>query len=338
MLGDMIVADATMHGYNWAESNLAVPEAAPIVEASYGLHHLLTSDPSLELTYDEFVRDWPIDQAAETLYFEGGVDLVCHHGTPIHDFFFDGHADTEKGFELKKRFPGRSLAYGAINPFVLDDAAAIRREVDRLVDAGSDGLKLYAGRYVGGKTYAQRLDDEKHAYPMIERALERGVRAIATHKAVPLGPVHYEPYGVADIPGPCAEFPEMNFEIVHAGMAFVEETAFLAASFPNCWFNLETSFAMIRPAPRRFAQLLGALLAMGAADRILYASGLSLVHPLVALRAFAEFEMPQDLVEEFGLPPLTDEVKRKILGENLLRLHGMDVEATKARVGRPQSH
>jgi len=30
--------------------------------------------------------------------------------------------------------------------------------------------------------------------------------------------------------------------------------------------------------------------------------------------------------------------KRKILGENLLRLHGMDVEETKARLGRPQSH
>jgi hypothetical protein len=30
--------------------------------------------------------------------------------------------------------------------------------------------------------------------------------------------------------------------------------------------------------------------------------------------------------------------KRKILGENLLRLHGMDVESTVARLGRPQAH
>jgi hypothetical protein len=37
------------------------------------------------------------------------------------------------------------------------------------------------------------------------------------------------------------------------------------------------------------------------------------------------------LVEEYGYPPLTKQAKRKILGENLARLHGMDVEATKAQ-------
>ena len=34
--------------------------------------------------------------------------------------------------------------------------------------------------------------------------------------------------------------------------------------------------------------------------------------------------MPQDIVEERGYPQLTDQAKRKILGLNLARLHGMD--------------
>jgi len=34
-----------------------------------------------------------------------------------------------------------------------------------------------------------------------------------------------------------------------------------------------------------------------------------------------------------GAPQLTDQAKRKILGENLLRLHGMDLADAKARVG-----
>jgi len=34
----------------------------------------------------------------------------------------------------------------------------------------------------------------------------------------------------------------------------------------------------------------------------------------------------------YGYPQLTEQAKRKILGENLLRLHGMDVEATRARL------
>ena len=35
-------------------------------------------------------------------------------------------------------------------------------------------------------------------------------------------------------------------------------------------------------------------------------------------------ELPQDIVEERGYPQLTDQAKRKILGLNLARLHGMD--------------
>ena len=51
-----------------------------------------------------------------------------------------------------------------------------------------------------------------------------------------------------------------------------------------------------------------------------------------------DFAIPQDLCEGYGYPQLTDVAKRKILGKNLLRLHGMDVETTKVRLGRPQAH
>ena len=36
------------------------------------------------------------------------------------------------------------------------------------------------------------------------------------------------------------EFPDLTFEIVHGGMAFNEETAWLLGRFPNVWVNLET--------------------------------------------------------------------------------------------------
>ena len=40
--------------------------------------------------------------------------------------------------------------------------------------------------------------------------------------------------------------------------------------------------------------------------------------PKWALDAFWDFEIPQDLVEGYGYPQLTEQAKRKILGENLL--------------------
>ena len=37
-------------------------------------------------------------------------------------------------------------------------------------------------------------------------------------------------------------------------------------------------------------------------------------------------------MEGYGYPQLTEQAKRKILGENLLRLSGMDVEETRQKL------
>ncbi len=46
--------------------------------------------------------------------------------------------------------------------------------------------------------------------------------------------------------------------------------------------------------------------------------------------------MPQDLTDGYGYPQLTPEIKQKILGGNLARLHGIDVEATKQRISNDE--
>jgi uncharacterized protein len=84
-----------------------------------------------------------------------------------------------------------------------------------------------------------------------------------------------------------------------------------------------------------FAEIIGKLLFWCGEDKIIYGSEAPLFHPQWALRAFMDFQIPEDLCAGYGYPQLTDQAKRKILGENLLRLHGMDVEQTKARLARP---
>ncbi len=332
MIRDIVVADATAHCFNWAEDNVAVPEAEAIRQGAWAFHGFLTPHKEYLLRKEEYLHDWQPNETADVLFYESGVDLIAYHGTPIYDFFKDGHSATFKGFELREQFPERTVVYAAINPYVFGSASEIHDEVDLLADLGVTGLKIYAARYADGVTYEQRLDDKGFAFPMIERAIERGIHTIATHKAIPQGPVPSEPYGVGDVPGAAALYPEMNFEVVHSGMAFIEETAFLAAAFPNVYFNFETSFLLVESAPRRFAELLGALLSMGAEDRILFASGFSLNHPRPAIEAFLDFQMPDDLVTDYGRPPLTDAAKRKILGQNLLRLHGIDEDDFRRRI------
>ena len=324
MIDDVFVADSVVHGHNWGPSNFAIPEAAMTSAAGFGFHQFLSPDPSARLTEREFIRDWPTEDIEEALFVESGVDLACYHGTPIYDFYRDGHSATHKGLAWKAREPDRVLVYGDANP--MEGAAALRR-LEELAEQGVVGIKVYAASFYQGRTLPQPLDDPEFGYPFIEKALDLGLRVIATHKAIPFGPVRAEPYSVGDLPQACARYPEMTFEVVHAGFAFLEETALLAASCPNVWLNLEVSGSFVLVAPRRFAELLGPFLQYGAEDRILFGSGCPVVHPLPTLRAFLDFQMPEDLVAGMGYPEVTPEVKRKILGLNFLRLHGIDPEA-----------
>jgi uncharacterized protein len=69
---------------------------------------------------------------------------------------------------------------------------------------------------------------------------------------------------------------------------------------------------------------------VGAADRIIWALGGAAIHS----RAFEErmwaFEFPEELQVRYGLPPLTEEAKRAILGENAARILGLDIAASVA--------
>jgi predicted TIM-barrel fold metal-dependent hydrolase len=87
-----------------------------------------------------------------------------------------------------------------------------------------------------------------------------------------------------------------------------------------------------------FAEILGKLLFWCGEDKIVYGSEAPIFHPQWALRAFMDFQIPQDLCDGYGYPQLTEAGRRKILGENLLRLHGMDVDDVVSRLGKPQVH
>ena len=60
----------------------------------------------------------------------------------------------------------------------------------------------------------------------------------------------------------------------------------------------------------------------------MWASGASVLHPEPPLRWFWErFQFSQEMREREGLPEITKEIKRNILGLNYLRMHGLDAEA-----------
>jgi len=110
---------------------------------------------------------------------------------------------------------------------------------------------------IGLKMYPHQMDPCRRWYAnhdtvmrLIERAAALGLRTIAIRKALPNGSVPLDSYRIGeDFEQAADAFPGMAFEIIRAGMAFVEETAMAVGRFPDVYANLETTAAMLWQAP-----------------------------------------------------------------------------------------
>jgi predicted TIM-barrel fold metal-dependent hydrolase len=50
--------------------------------------------------------------------------------------------------------------------------------------------------------------------------------------------------------------------------------------------------------------------------------------PRWQIEAFRRFQIPDELIDGYGYPQLTDEIKRKVLGENAERIWELSVPTT----------
>jgi uncharacterized protein len=331
MLDDIVVVDCVAHAFdmrpeNWADQRYAEPSNTLVAG-------LLASAPEgYRLDMAKSQGDWTVDDTANVMFRESQNDVAIFHTTPIF-FFKDGWSSWEKSVEAVRRYPNRFIgAYCAVDPLRPDALQELERQVETLTPFG---LKLYPISYTENRVNPWRMDDPEIAFPLYERAAELGIRHIAVHKSVPLGPT---PGGAAfrpdDVEGAVTTFPDLTFEIVHGGMAFNEETAWLLGRFENVWVNLETLNIVLTARPTVFGDMLSGMLHVGgeaALSRIIWGSGAINCHPRPSLEAFRDFTFTEQQLDRSGLfgpiPQLTHEHKRAILGGNAARLYGLDLDA-----------
>lgn len=332
MIEDAFVIESAAHAFDLRPETYRTELSKQSADVIYhGLHRGFQPPGETRWLLDQerFLDARDPELLAGALFAESQTDVCIYHSIAIHGLYAGGLSPLSVGTAIRDRYPGRMLVYGSVSPW-LDGALD---EVDRLAEEeGVVGLKIYPHDIVDGQIKEFRLDDPERAYPLIERARANGIRNIALQKAQPIGAVPLQPYSPADVESAAIAYPDMTFELVHGGWAFLEETASQLARFPNVVVNLEITTAYLLKAPRRFAEILGTLLSVGGGDRLLWSVGAMLFHPRPFIEAFWDFEMPRDLVEGYGFPELTREDKRNILGRNQARILGLDIDALSAQI------
>ena len=331
MIGDdAIVFDGVAHVFNFEKKNALGPPGEMFINHLYAFHAALTPEGQPVMAADDFLRQWTVDDIDEMVYRQSSTDMLCAMPLPLTDLFRDGLSPWEECAELASRRPDRTVFWGSVNP--LEGRRALDLMERQVGEFGAKAFKFYNVRYDYGRPFPWRMDDPQVAFPVFEKAQELGVNLIGVHKGVPLGPQPIEATQTWDMDGAAANFPDINFVIFHVGLPFIDEVCWQLIRHPNLYASIAATINFVVRAPRQFAETLGKLLFWAGEDKIIYGSEAPIWQPQWALDAFWDFQLPQDLVEGYGYPQLTEQAKRKILGENLLRLHGMDVEETRARL------
>jgi predicted TIM-barrel fold metal-dependent hydrolase len=322
-VGDRMIADAVVHPYNLAPSNQNL-EAQPQLDAVYAAHTISVDAAHAEfaLTRDEFFSDVSFDTIAHALFVESDVEFAVIHALPNLGFARAHVTDPGRAAAFRDLHPARFAVYATVDTHLT--RAAIAELAQQVEDFSVDGLKLYPAFFYEGRGEGWRLDGEDFALPLLEAAHELGIRRVAVHKALWLPPAPKDAFRVDDFGGALERFGDIDFFMVHAGMAFAEQTAALLARYPNLHATLESMFAYILVRPDRFADILGRLLAACGSGRLLFGSGVNLMHPGPLLDAFADYELPDEVLDRYDIPQLTEADRDAILGGNVLRLHGRD--------------
>jgi len=235
----------------------------------------------------------------------------------------------------------RMLAHGLITPQLgqVDLEFMDQQAAQMKVDA----WKGYTGAAPKGFDRGWLVDDEKIAYPMLERARKLGIKRVCLHKGLPLGPVSDFNHP-RDVIKAARDFPDIDFVLYHAGLLTVPRGT--SANVPwttefcqmkkkaaglgnNIYMELGSTFGQLATTnPTACAHVLGQLVDAFGADHVLWGTdSIWYGTPQWQIETFRRFEIPRALIDAHGYRPLTRPVKEQIFGLNAARLFDVDVKA-----------
>jgi predicted TIM-barrel fold metal-dependent hydrolase len=130
------------------------------------------------------------------------------------------------------------------------------------------------------------------------------------------------------------DFPQLKIVAFHMGYPYCDDLNMVAMGHPNVYPCLSLLVPWALSAPRKFARIIGEALRFVGPERIIWGTDCAGfgVQIAAAVQGLRKFQIPKDMQESYGYPEITDDDRRKMFGENLARLMGIE---PKRRIANP---
>lgn len=307
-----------------------------------GVNPALASDPVTpdDLNWEKFVKEVFLDS-------ETAIGLIS---TPPGPYPQQAVVPPDQMTHIRDEInritqSRRMLAHGLVTPQLGKtdlDFMTMQAETMKV-----DAWKAYTGAAPKGFNRGWFMDDEKLAYPMLERARALKIPIVCVHKGLPLGPVEDFNHP-RDLIKAAKDFPDITFIVYHSGMKSADgadkvfartgeipwTTEFcrmrkMNPSVTNIYMELGGTFGqLVSMHPEVCAHLLGQLIGAFGSDHVLWGTdSIWYGSPQWQIEAFRRFQIPDKLLESHKYSPLSPEVKAQIFTHNAARIFKLDIAA-----------
>jgi predicted TIM-barrel fold metal-dependent hydrolase len=311
------VVDGHMHFWDASPENWRNKYGEGWIRCFYDYHRNLSPEEYV-WSFEKYCK-YSEEDLMHDLFEIGYVDVALFLPTYLTEFYKKGFNTIEQDAVLANKYPDKFILDGQFDPRDgeqgLDDFEASFEKYK------FKGIKLYTAEWKGDSKGWKLSDDWALRY--LDKCRELGVTNIHVHKGPTIWPLNRDAFDVHDVDVAATAFPELTFIVEHCGLPRLEDFCWIAVQETNVMGGLAVVMPFIHTRPRYFAKVLGELLYWVGADNLTWASDYALWHPKWLVEQFVDFQMPEDMVSEYG--ELTPEIKRKILGLNLARQYDIKV-------------
>jgi predicted TIM-barrel fold metal-dependent hydrolase len=272
-----------------------------------------------------------VSDATRLLFDESDTDLAMVTTVPLFGLFREGMTPARLAYELASSDPDRYLFCGGVDPLFQGVRGALDEMQRQVEEWGAVSFKFYQAQTM---RHFWSADDRELAYPLYEKAQDLGVKLVQFHKGMPLGRQRMETLRPNDLQMAAYDFPDLNFGVHHMGEPYVEETLSIASRFSNIYLILPTLFNQYFVEPLPMLHRLGRALLLVGEDRLCYGTD-AFLYPNVQIYIdlVRELVFSESQMNDYGYPALTDDIRRKILGENMAAAVGIDLQARAEKLG-----
>ncbi len=263
--------------------------------------------------------DWTLDGLIKSMD-EAGIDMACmiresffymsYYGVPCSTNYHT--------IEAMQKYPDRIIGCSNVGPHLIRGVKNAIKELEILHrEYGFKCTKVYSPEDSGPFNHPDM-------FPFYEKCLELNIPVfIHTGFAVGGHSEYCQPMLLDNI---CLEFPELKVVAFHFGWPEHEVLNSLAWKHKNLYVGMSGMLGPLYYAPMRLAHMVGLVMnILGGSEKLIFGTDWPAAPADLSVKAILELEIPKELQEGWGFPPITDQDRANMLGLNLAKILNIKV-------------